>query len=88
MMGSNGKFVILTVVDRKTNMLMVRLLPKGKNAKALAEALITMLLPYIGHIRSITTDNGSEFAEHLHIVRRLKTKVYFCHPYSAWKKDA
>lgn len=45
-----------------------------------------MLLPYIGKIRSITTDNGSEFAEHAVIAKRLKTKIFFAHPYSSWEK--
>lgn len=42
--------------------------------------------PVLGKIRSITTDNGSEFAEHLYIVKRLKNKIFFAHPYSSWEK--
>lgn len=45
-----------------------------------------MLLPYIGKIRSIITDNGSKFAEHMLIAKRLKTKVFLAHPYSSWEK--
>lgn len=57
-----------------------------KNAKALAQMVITMLLPYIGKIRSISTDNGSEFAEHLLIAKRLRTKSFFAHSCSSWEK--
>ncbi|MBD5355474.1 MAG: hypothetical protein HDR88_00465 [Bacteroides sp.] len=67
---------------------MARKLPEGKNTKALAEMVILMLLPYISKIRSITTANGSEFAEHLLIAKRLKTKILFAHPYSSWEKVA
>lgn len=84
--GKDGKGAIVTLVERKTNFTMARKLPDGKNAKALAQAVIIMLLPYIGKIRSITTDNGSEFAEHLLIAKRLKTKIFFAHPYSSWEK--
>ncbi len=84
--GKDGKGAIVTLVERNTNFTMARKLPEGKNAKALAETVILMLLPYIGHIRSITTDNGSEFAEHLLIAKRLKTKIFFAHPYSSWEK--
>ena len=84
--GKDGKGAIVTLVERKTNFTMARKLPEGKNAKALAKAVILMLLPYIGKIRSITTDNGSEFAEHLLIAKRLKTKIFFAHPYSSWEK--
>lgn len=84
--GKDGKGAIVTLVERNTNFTMARKLPQGKNAKALAQAVILMLLPYIGRIRSITTDNGSEFAEHLMIAKRLKTKIFFAHPYSSWEK--
>ena len=84
--GKDGKGAIVTLVEKNTNFTMARKLPQGKNAKALAQTVILMLLPYIGKIRSITTDNGSEFAEHLLIAKRLRTKVFFAHPYSSWEK--
>ena len=84
--GKDGKGAIVTLVEKNTNFTLARKLPEGKNAKALAQAVILMLLPYIGKIRSITTDNGSEFAEHLLIAKRLKTKIFFAHPYSSWEK--
>lgn len=84
--GKDGKGAIVTLVERNTNFTMARKLTKGKNAKALAQMVILMLMPYIGKIRSITTDNGSEFAEHLLIAKRLKTKIFFTHPYSSWEK--
>ena len=84
--GKDGKGAIVTLVERNTNFTLARKLPQGKNARALAEMVIIMLLPYIGKIRSITTDNGSEFADHLYIAKRLKTKIFFAHPYSSWEK--
>ena len=38
------------------------------------------------HVLSITTDNGTEFADHKYIAKMLHTKVYFAHPYSSWEK--
>ena len=84
--GKDSKGAIVTLVERNTNFMLARKLPEGKNAKALAQAVILMLLLYIGKIRSITTDNGSEFSEHLLISKRLKTKIFFVHPYSSWEK--
>lgn len=84
--GKDGKGAIVTLVERNTNFILARKLPQGKNAKALAQMVNLMLLPYIGKIRSITTDNGSEFAEHLLISKQLKTKIFFAHPYSSWEK--
>ncbi|MGI6572250.1 MAG: hypothetical protein ACOX19_02210 [Fermentimonas sp.] len=36
-----------------------------------------MMTPFIGTIKSITTDNGSELAGHKYMARWLKTRVYF-----------
>ena len=84
--GKDGKGAIVTLAERSTNFTLARKLPEGKNAKALAQAVILMLLPYIGKIRSITTDNSSKFVEHLLISKRLKTKIFFAYPYSSWEK--
>ena len=60
--------------------------PKGKNAKAVAKLVVQLLRPFEHHVLSITTDNGTEFAEHKLIAKKLHTKVYFAHPYSSWEK--
>ena len=58
----------------------MRKLPQEKNVEALARTVVAMMTPFIGNIKSITTDNGSAFACHKLIAQRLKTKVYFAHP--------
>ena len=67
---------------------MVEKLPKGKNADEPAKVAVRMLMPFIGSILSITTNNGSEFARHKTIAKRFKTTVYFAYPYAAWEKGA
>ncbi len=37
-------------------------------------------------MKSITTDNGLEFAEHKLISEKLDSIIYFTHPYSSWEK--
>ena len=39
-----------------------------------------------GAVKTITTDNGSEFARWQEIEDELKTNVYFADPYCAWQK--
>ena len=84
--GSQGKGVILTLVERSTNFMMMRRLPQGKKAGPLARAVVNMLLPYKRHVKTITTDNGSEFADFKYIERHIGTQVFFAHPYSSWEK--
>ena len=46
------------------------------------------MLPYRGKIKTITTDNGSEFAKHQIIAKKLGTTIYFADPYCSWQKGA
>jgi len=82
--GNHG--AIVTLIERSTNMLFMRKLTRGKNAKELARAVIHLLSPFKGHIKSITTDNGTEFACHETIGKSLGVKIYFADPYSSWQK--
>lgn len=84
--GKGNHGAIVTLIERSTNMLFMRKLPKGKNAKELARTVIHMLRPFKKHIKSITTDNGTEFAYHETISKSLGVKVYFTDPYSSWQK--
>ncbi len=62
--GKNQKGAIQTLVERQTAMILIRKLEKGKNAEGLAQTVIDMLLPFKPWVKSITSDNGSEFAQH------------------------
>lgn len=86
--GKGNHGAIVTLVERSTNMLFMRKLPHGKNAVRLAEAVIRMLKPFKGILKSITTDNGLEFAAHEKITKALGVQVYFADPYSSWQKGA
>ena len=74
------------MVKRTTKKLIMAKSPKGKSAKAVARFVVQMLRPFERHVLSITTDNGSEFADHKYIAKMLHTKVFFAHPYSSWEK--
>ena len=62
--GKNNHGAIVTIIERSTNMLFMRRLNKGKDAEALAEVVIHLLKPFMNIIKTITTDNGTEFACH------------------------
>jgi IS30 family transposase len=79
---------IVTITERKTNYLMMRRLTAGKNAEELAKNVVAMLLPYKHFLRTITTDNGSEFADHDFISKKLGVPIFFADPYSSWQKGA
>ncbi|OUP08594.1 hypothetical protein B5F34_08780 [Mediterranea sp. An20] len=84
--GKDNKGAIVTLTERKTGYLMMAKLPQGKNAKGLAGTVIRMLTPYKRHVHTITSDNGTEFAEHELIAKKLEAQFFFCHPYSSWER--
>ena len=84
--GNHG--AIVTLIERSTSMLFMRKLKKGKNAKDLARTVIHLLSPFKEQVKSITTDNGTEFACHEMIGKSLGVTIYFADPYASWQKGA
>lgn len=85
--GVEQKGAILTLIERKTNFIFIRKLD-GKWSQGVKKQVINTLLPYKDFVYTITTDNGPEFAEHLFITKKIKSKIYFANPYCSWEKGA
>ena len=85
---------ILTLTERSTNFILMERLKEGRKAVPTAKTVVRLLFPYRKYVKTITTDNGCEFAAHLDITKGLTTKsgdkviVYFADSYSAWQKGA
>ena len=75
--------VLLTIAEHSTNMLFMIRFAHGKKSNPLAKAVRRLLLPYKKHIKTITTDNGPEFAAHKLITKYLGAVVYFADPYAS-----
>jgi len=85
---------ILTLTERSTNFLVMEKMKHGRKAMPLAKAVVRLLFPYRAYLKTITTDNGCEFAAHEEITRQLTPKgappikIYFTDSYSSWQKGA
>lgn len=85
---------ILTLTERSTNFVLMEKLPLGRKAMPTAKAVVRLLFPYRDSVKTITTDNGCEFAAHMEITKRLTPKgkrkiiVYFADSYASWQKGA
>ncbi len=77
---------ILSLVERSTDMQFIEKLPEGKKAMPLAYAVYRLLFPFKEHLLSITTDNGSEFAAHEFLTKKLNVPVFFTDSYASWQK--
>ena len=74
--GAHHKGAIVTMVDRKTKLAKFYLL-QSANAKDTADATIKMLKPWKKWMKTITSDNGKEFAEHKKVAKKLKIEFFF-----------
>ena len=85
MMFSKHGHAVLTVHERKSRILFATRRP-DKAAKPIARQLGALFLKLPKRLRrTITFDNGTEFARH-HELHRLTIKTFFCDPHAPWQK--
>ncbi len=79
---------ILTLVERLTRYLIAEK-QWTKSADEAANTIIDKLrnLPAMAR-RSITFDNGTEFARHDHMTENINVKTWFCDPHSPWQRGS
>ena len=83
--------VLLTLIERKTRKYMIVKIP-GKDANSVAEA-IKLLKKIFGSkfsqvFKTITSDNGREFARLAELESTTKTSIYFAHPYASYERGS
>ena len=79
--GKNQRGAVVTLVERKSLYLLPRLVP-SKHACEVAQAIIDAMneLPAKA-AKTVTFDNGTEFAAHERMAEELRIAVYFAHTY-------
>jgi transposase, IS30 family len=85
--GQNHQGALLTINDRVTSLVWIQLL-EGKHSEPLTKATIQALMPLKQQIKTITADNGKEFARHQEIATELGVNFYFAKPYHSWERGA
>ena len=83
-LGENHQGVALTLTERKSRFTLLRTL-SSKHADPITQAIVE-LLKWDVHLKTITFDNGKEFAGHQEVSSVLKADCYFAHPYSSWER--
>lgn len=85
MIGSNHKGVLLTIVERKSKFTLIGKC-KDKSADSVTSSILALLKPYKDMVKTLTMDNGKEFAGHEIFSEKLSSPAFFAHPYSSWER--
>lgn len=81
--GSKGSGFLLSLYERKSRLGRLCYLQK-KGSLLTTEAILAQLA--LSRVRTLTCDNGLEFAGHVRVSEALGAQGYFCQPYHSWEK--
>lgn len=83
-----SKACFITLVERKS-----RFYKAIKSPNRHSDVVARLIIDYLKHfpselVKTITTDNGAEFADWQTIEKELNCEVYFCDTFCAWQKGS
>ena len=84
-MGTGSKDCIMSLVERKTGLLIIGKL-SNRTCEALNARTIRLINSSPGPFTTITADNGTEFHGYADIEKLAHTTFYFATPYHSWQR--
>lgn len=93
--GKGQRGVLVSLTERKSRLTLLKKVD-AKSALDVGAAVIELLRavpqnpqnPQNPAVRTITADNGKEFAGHEAIAAALKAEFFFAHPYASWERGS
>lgn len=85
--GAGHKQAIVTLVERKSGFAVLAHVTR-KTSDLVSQAIITSLAPLAQRVRTMTYDNGKEFADHVVVDEALKSTAYFADPFASWQRGS
>jgi IS30 family transposase len=76
----------VTLVERKSRYLLVDRVADLKAATVCGAAAVAFHGVPASHRKTVTFDNGKEFAQHEVLAQQTGIETYFAKPYSAWQR--
>lgn len=83
--GKHHKGFLVTLVERASRFTLIGHVVR-KTSEAVTAEIGRLLGPLADGVRSITFDNGREFAGHMEIAASLDCRTYFAKPYHSWER--
>lgn len=85
MVGKGRSGYLVTLVERKSKHTLIGL-TCTKRSDQVRDEIIKLLTPVNQKVRTLTADNGKEFALHEEIAQAIEADFYFAHPYRSWER--
>ena len=85
--GAAHKQAIVTLVERKSGFAVLAKV-SNKTADLVGRAIEEKLKPFGSRVKTLTVDNGKEFADHQAIDQTLSIQTYFADPYCSWQRGS
>jgi IS30 family transposase len=86
-MGSGSKDCIVSLVERKSGLLLIGKLADRTTA-SLNRRVIRLIRRHGGPFETVTADNGTEFHDYQGIEARTQALFYFAKPYHSWERGS
>jgi IS30 family transposase len=83
--GAPGSGHLVTLIERRTRYVRVGYVA-SKDAGPVQREISRLLGRHKKTLKTLTLDNGKEFAQHRRMERSTGVKVYFAKPYHAWER--
>ena len=78
---------IVTLVERKSRFTVVTKVER-KASEQVSAAIIKLLEAIASRVKTITFDNGKEFANHGQIDESMGSTAYFADPFASWQRGS
>ena len=77
----------MTLVERKSGYALLAKV-RNKTSDLVSSAIMAKLKPLAPLVKTLTFDNGKEFAEHSRIDTALQSTTYFADPFASWQRGS
>jgi transposase, IS30 family len=85
--GANHKGAVVTMVERKSGYAVMAKVT-NKTSALVSSAIVDKLQPLAARVKTLTFDNGKEFAGHAYIDEQLQSTAYFARPFASWERGS
>ena len=85
--GASHKGAVVTMVERNSGYAVMAKV-SNKTCELVGSAIVVKLQPLAARVKTLTFDNGKEFAGHAYIDQQLQSTAYFARPFASWERGS